>query len=543
MTMKTKLFTFLFLGLLSLQLRAQVTIGSGTAPAKAAILDLKTKEGPNGGATTDANGGGLLLPRVALVSMASLAPFDDTQKLEHKGLIVYNISETGGFTAGVYSWDGAKWTTGSSSSTPVNSWNLAGNIVNPNTDFIGSTNEAGHILFKTGDFYSGLLMTGGSRSTLNTAFGTGALNLSGVDYAINIYHNTAIGARALSGNLGSFNTAIGAEAAFSLGFGNNNTAIGASSLRESKSGSNNVAIGFESLVANKTGNYNVGVGSYSGNNLTSGSNNIIIGANQQALSATGSNQLNIGGAIFGTELTGDVSAPAGNIGIGTSAPAPSAILDLTSANKGFLMPRVALTSATDVTTILSPATGLLVYNTANSGSGNNAVKANKVYYYNGTVWDLLVKADDMDSEDSGSTIRKNQYFGTLPLDTKTVTAGIVEVRITTYGSSQDRFQPQVRLVSKPDTDVDITFLCEKVWNSGGVEGSGDEFAFTTSDPNASSYYNKWRNIGNGQLVTNEKNLITFCVPGTTDLYQITCYVSKNSSTSTQKLFNLIVEKF
>ena len=66
-----------------------------------------------------------------------------------------------------------------------------------------------------------------------------------------------------------------------------------------------------------------------------------------------------------------------------SAAAASAILDVKANNKGLLTPRVSLTSITDVTTILSPATGLLVYNTnaaIASGCGTG------FYFYNGTKW-------------------------------------------------------------------------------------------------------------------------------------------------------------
>ncbi len=50
-------------------------------------------------------------------------------------------------------------------------------------------------------------------------------------------------------------------------------------------------------------------------------------------------------------------------GIGTSSPDPSARIDISSSNKGVLLPRVALLSAADATTIVSPAPSLLIYNT------------------------------------------------------------------------------------------------------------------------------------------------------------------------------------
>lgn len=52
-----------------------------------------------------------------------------------------------------------------------------------------------------------------------------------------------------------------------------------------------------------------------------------------------------------------------NIGIGTTTPDASAILDITATNKGVLVPQVSLTSLTSAAPTTNPATGLLVYNT------------------------------------------------------------------------------------------------------------------------------------------------------------------------------------
>lgn len=74
-------------------------------------------------------------------------------------------------------------------------------------------------------------------------------------------------------------------------------------------------------------------------------------------------------------------------GIGTSTPDASAKLDVTATNKGFLPPRVTLTSITDITTIPNPATGLLIYNT-----GNNVGLAAGYYYWNGNAWATIATA-------------------------------------------------------------------------------------------------------------------------------------------------------
>lgn len=73
-------------------------------------------------------------------------------------------------------------------------------------------------------------------------------------------------------------------------------------------------------------------------------------------------------------------------GIGTTTPHASAKLDVSSTNKGFLPPRVTLTSATDITTITSPAEGLFVYNLGSVG-----LQAG-YYYWNGANWATIATA-------------------------------------------------------------------------------------------------------------------------------------------------------
>lgn len=70
-----------------------------------------------------------------------------------------------------------------------------------------------------------------------------------------------------------------------------------------------------------------------------------------------------------------------NLGIGTSTPDSSARLDVVSTNSGLLIPRVSLTSSTDTTTISSPATSLLVYNT-----GTGGLSPAGFYYWGGASW-------------------------------------------------------------------------------------------------------------------------------------------------------------
>lgn len=76
-----------------------------------------------------------------------------------------------------------------------------------------------------------------------------------------------------------------------------------------------------------------------------------------------------------------------NIGINSTGATPdaSAALDIVNANKGLLIPRVALTAVNSASPVTSPATSLLVYNTATAGTIPNNVTPG-YYFWNGTAW-------------------------------------------------------------------------------------------------------------------------------------------------------------
>ncbi len=96
---------------------------------------------------------------------------------------------------------------------------------------------------------------------------------------------------------------------------------------------------------------------------------------------------NTGNPTVAQQANDFVVTAAGSVGIGTSAPNASAILDInvdglpSGSKKGFLGPKAALTSNTDQVTIPSPATGLLVYN-----SGTGGLSYNGYIFWNGSEW-------------------------------------------------------------------------------------------------------------------------------------------------------------
>jgi hypothetical protein len=78
-----------------------------------------------------------------------------------------------------------------------------------------------------------------------------------------------------------------------------------------------------------------------------------------------------------------------SVGIGTATPHPSARLHIEDNARGLLIPNVALNGTNDVTTVSSPATSLLVYNTNPAGTGATAVSPG-FYYWDGTKWVRLM---------------------------------------------------------------------------------------------------------------------------------------------------------
>jgi hypothetical protein len=104
-----------------------------------------------------------------------------------------------------------------------------------------------------------------------------------------------------------------------------------------------------------------------------------------------------------------------NIGISSNGatPAASAMLDIVSTTKGLLIPRVALTATNVAGPVTSPATSLLVYNTATAGtSPDNVIPG--YYYWNGSAWISFLTATTTGwtvTGNSGTTAGTN-FIGT-----------------------------------------------------------------------------------------------------------------------------------
>ncbi len=101
----------------------------------------------------------------------------------------------------------------------------------------------------------------------------------------------------------------------------------------------------------------------------------------------------------------------------------SAILDISSTNKGILVPRVALTAANSPAPLAAPLTSLLIYNTATAGTAPNNVTPG-YYYWNGTAWSRLISGTDNNQWQllgNAGTVDGTHFIGTtdnVPLNFK-----------------------------------------------------------------------------------------------------------------------------
>lgn len=92
-----------------------------------------------------------------------------------------------------------------------------------------------------------------------------------------------------------------------------------------------------------------------------------------------------------------------NVGIGTTTPNSSALLDLNSTTKGLLLPRL---NNTQMFAIQNPASGLVVFNT----------NYNELCHYNGTTWRSLI----------------NSSYWSRPIASRDITKGHLTVAFCYY---------------------------------------------------------------------------------------------------------------
>lgn len=138
--------------------------------------------------------------------------------------------------------------------------------------------------------------------------------------------------------------------------------------------------------------------------------------------------------IFGSVLFFKFSFTFAQVGIGTSNPNISAMLDINSGSKGLLIPRVSLVSTTDAVTIPSPANGLLVWN-----NGLGGLSGEGFYFWSNSKWNQVATVSTVAPSSGGWSTSGNNignYSGSgtnLSLGTSAYDDLIFKVNSATVG--------------------------------------------------------------------------------------------------------------
>jgi hypothetical protein len=294
-------------------------------------------------------------------------------------------------------------------------WGLTGNAgTNPSTNFIGTTDDVDFVIGRNNSqiarFYSDRLFIGinaglSTTSAVHSNFlGPGA-GLTATNARNSNFIGQEAGYEAASARNSNFIGTYAGYRATNASYSNfigNTTGTNATNASYSNftgfttgqgatNANNSNFIGTSAGIEATNASYSNFIGYYAGSSFPGnnvGSNNIIIGTNISLPDAT-ANAINLGGVLFGTgtysTITGIrsiVPTSTGRIGIGVVTPATCSLLDLTSTDKGLLLPRMTKAERDLIST---PIAGLAVYQTDNTPG---------LRVYNGTSWMKYTETTD-----------------------------------------------------------------------------------------------------------------------------------------------------
>ncbi len=382
---------------------------TGAAPNNSAGLDI------------DFTNKGLLIPRVALTSSTDATTISSPAT----SLLVYNTGTGGLSPAGYYYNAGTpgspNWVRLLITGTPSDAWLTLGNAgTTPGTHFVGTTDNV-DLVFKTNNIER-MRISNDGRVAINNPIQTKYLyvrsNNSSWDGILG-EHTSGSTATAFYGTAGYVtNSAYTSAQGFLAYHNSNNKTFGVYGTNGDLAGMFSGKVGINSVSTDITG-YDLEIRNY----VAANPSNVLLRATAQKPNINdvmtnldfGDNYNNVAQAKIqvsrdaAASSTSDLpttmsfwttpdgsNAPLermriannGNVGIGTTAPNAAALLHVSATNKGVMLPKVALTGATDNITVpvSSPASdGMLVYNTTTAGSGTNAITPG-YYYWQSNRW-------------------------------------------------------------------------------------------------------------------------------------------------------------
>ncbi|WP_456441704.1 hypothetical protein [Psychroserpens sp.] len=181
------------------------------------------------------------------------------------------------------------------------------------------------------------------------------------------------------------------------------------------------------------------------------------------------------------------------VGIGTTTPDPTSVLDITSTDKGVLVPRVNLTDVTNLTTpINTPATGLLIWNTNASVTGGNGIG---FYFFNSAQWMPIMEnhIDDADFFESGTTNVPNDINDNI-FHTGSVSIGVDAIgpKVTIQDNTNDT-EPALKINR---TSTSLGSYAASINSNITTTGGGLNVNVSGSLPNGRSAYGTVNDLTN-----------------------------------------------
>ncbi len=204
--------------------------------------------------------------------------------------------------------------------------------------------------------------------------------------------------------------------------------------------------------------------------------------------------------VSSTKATGTGPGLGTAINLSGNSPNPSSILDVSSTEKGFLLPR------TTPNTITSPANGLIIYNT----------NTNSINYYNGSSWVHLSHNFIDNKKEAGASVGGVAINATgesahesAMLDIKSTSKGVLFPRMTDternkikspaesliiYNTSQNKFQSWTGLAWE-EWGTDVITATGKIWMDRNLGAS--RVATSYNDVNAYGDLYQWGRFTDG----------------------------------------------
>lgn len=165
------------------------------------------------------------------------------------------------------------------------------------------------------------------------------------------------------------------------------------------------------------------------------------------------------------------------VGIGTTAPNADAQLDITSTNRGLLLPRVALTNTTSPAPLTADVAGMIVYNTATAGDVTPGF-----YYNDGAIWVRLgaggAASNDWTITGNTGTNATTNFIGTTDA-----------VDVVMRSNNTEHFRVGQNEIAANDNSLDFDFRIESedVREMFLVDASANEILVNTGGAGTHPY--------------------------------------------------------